>query len=38
MIDLRGKNVPPWAKDKAVAVDEVAPVRKRRRFEDYLDD
>ena len=38
MIDLRGKNVPPRAKDKAVAVDEVAPVRKRRRFEDYLDD
>jgi hypothetical protein len=38
MIGLQGKNVPPWAKDKAAAVDEVAPVRKRRRFEDYLDD
>jgi hypothetical protein len=37
MIDLRGKNVPPWAKDKAVAVDEVTPMRKQRRFEDYLD-
>ena len=37
IVDLRGKNVPPWAKDKAVAVNKVAPVRKRRRFEDYLD-
>jgi hypothetical protein len=38
MIDFRGKNVPLRAKDKAAEVDEVAPVRKRRRFEDYLDE
>jgi hypothetical protein len=38
MIDFRGKNVPLYAKDKAAEVDEVTPVRKRRRFEDYLDE
>jgi hypothetical protein len=38
IIDLRGKGVLPRARDKAVEVNEVAHVRKRRHFKGYLGD